>query len=145
MGFKKSELIKAGMFDINLGRKGSQLLAGEETALFYKFIDAGKIIYYQPAAIVYHKILPERLKKGFYRKRCFYGGRTVRRMEKVQFAGRTISKIPLFFIKSILINSCHWLFNLFLLNLERQFYYELEIAYDLGRIYESFINSSIGI
>jgi glycosyltransferase involved in cell wall biosynthesis len=136
MGFKKDELVKAGLFNINLGRKGTQLLAGEETELFYKFFDSGKIIYYQPNAVIYHTILPERFKKSFFRKRCFDGGKTVVRLKKVPNTGPLLFNIPLYIVKSILLNSGLWLKNIFLFNIERRFFYELEMAYDLGRIYE---------
>lgn len=139
IAFKKSELIEAGLFNKDLGRKGNVLFAGEETELFLKFLFSSKIIYYQPKAVVYHKVLAERLKKNFFRKRCFSGGRTTVRMGKGEFKCIPYLKIPKFLFRDLLVTGYSWFISLFLFKTDRRFLYELEIAYILGRIYENFI------
>lgn len=53
---KKEILQELGRFDPNLGRKGSQLLAGEETILYRKLIEENKSVIYIPGAPVGHRL-----------------------------------------------------------------------------------------
>lgn len=71
---KKDIFDETGPFNINLGRKGTKLSAGEEIDLFYRLLSANKKIYYQPNCLVYHKVHAERLQKSFFRKNYFYYG-----------------------------------------------------------------------
>jgi glycosyltransferase involved in cell wall biosynthesis len=62
---------KISPFDTEMGRKGAgykkdELFKGEETDLFHRLAAAGGTIYYQPTAIVKHKILPHQLEKRFF-------------------------------------------------------------------------------
>lgn len=53
---RKSLLLDAGGFNINLGRKGDLLLSGEENDVYRKIISMGYKVYYEPDAPIYHKI-----------------------------------------------------------------------------------------
>jgi len=60
-----------GNFDVNMGRKGEgfkkeEIFKGEETDFFNRLVAAAGIFYYHPDALVFHKILPHQLKKGFF-------------------------------------------------------------------------------
>ncbi len=62
---------KIGNFNTNMGRKGegrkkNELFKGEETDFFHRLANAGGSFYYQPKALVMHKILPHQLKKRFF-------------------------------------------------------------------------------
>lgn len=58
MAFRREVFNKSGNFNTSLGRKGEQLLGGEEKDLFMRIRAAGEKIYYLPDAVVYH-IIPE--------------------------------------------------------------------------------------
>ena len=71
MAIRKDRLQQLGGFDVRMGRKGSgskkdELFKGEETDLFHRLTAAGGTIYYQPGALVYHKILPYQLQQRFF-------------------------------------------------------------------------------
>ncbi|MEI6145329.1 MAG: glycosyltransferase [Methylococcales bacterium] len=71
MAIKRAVFEKIGLFDTNLGRKGTglkkeELFKGEETDLFHRLVDEGGRIYYQPEALVHHKILAHQLKPSFF-------------------------------------------------------------------------------
>ncbi|WP_198245570.1 glycosyltransferase family 2 protein [methane-oxidizing endosymbiont of Gigantopelta aegis] len=60
-----------GNFDTTMGRKGTglkkeELFKGEETDFFHRLAAAEGKFYYHPDALVFHKILPHQLKKGFF-------------------------------------------------------------------------------
>ncbi|WP_227815740.1 glycosyltransferase family 2 protein [Nitrogeniibacter aestuarii] len=46
----------SGGFDVNLGRKGTKLLGGEEVALFNAMRARGMCVWYAPGSVVRHKI-----------------------------------------------------------------------------------------
>ena len=53
---KKQLILNYGGFDPALGRSGSKLLAGEETMLYRKMIEHGKLVVYFPNAEVGHRL-----------------------------------------------------------------------------------------
>jgi len=65
MLFKKYIFDKVGLFNTELGRKGNQLLGGEEKEIFMKLRKYTNAIYYIPDAVVYHFIPAKRLKIDF--------------------------------------------------------------------------------
>jgi GT2 family glycosyltransferase len=73
-------LIDMGGFDESLGPDYSRprmKLAGEDSMLSQRIRDAGHLIYYQPAAVVHHRILESKLKARFFLRRNFWEGVTV--------------------------------------------------------------------
>lgn len=51
--FRRNVFNQIGFFDINLGR-GTPAIGGEDPDLLYRILKAGKIIIYEPKAIIYH-------------------------------------------------------------------------------------------
>ena len=68
MIIRKSMFQKYGNFNTDLGRKGSELLGGEEKDFFYRLIRDKKDIYYIPDAIVSHYIPDVRVQIPFIKK-----------------------------------------------------------------------------
>lgn len=62
-----------GLFDTRVGRRGHSLLSGEETVLTRRIRAAGYAIYYDPAVSVKHYIHQDRLRKGWFFRRLFWG------------------------------------------------------------------------
>lgn len=63
-----------GGFQSSLGRRGGMLLSGEESQILHKARQAGLPILYQPKALVWHTVTPERKREGWLRKRIFWDG-----------------------------------------------------------------------
>ena len=76
MAVELAALKAIGGYDVRLGRRGSQLLGGEEEELQDRLRASGKVIAYHPHLIQYHYLRPERLKKNYWRKHEFGYGRT---------------------------------------------------------------------
>ncbi len=79
-----ADVLKAlGGFKSEMGVKGTGLLQGEETELCARMREKfGKGVIYNPAAIVYHKVFPERLRLRFLLKRAFWQGYSKRMMKE---------------------------------------------------------------
>lgn len=76
LAFRKDALLAAGGFDERLGRTGSQLLGGEESALLERIAaNRGRIVY-EPRAAVEHIIGPERLQWPYFEALARSGAKT---------------------------------------------------------------------
>lgn len=83
MAFLKEMIIKAGMFDINLGINGKKWLGGEDTKMFLHIKESGKKVIFNPNAIVHHKIYSSRIKYQNIVKRAFNGGLSIYSLKNV--------------------------------------------------------------
>ncbi|HTL48431.1 MAG TPA: glycosyltransferase [Verrucomicrobiae bacterium] len=68
MAFRRRVFEKCGNFRVDLGRKGNSLIGGEDREFFERIAAAGFKILYDPAAVVHHRVEPERLTRDFFRK-----------------------------------------------------------------------------
>jgi len=66
MALRRTIFDRYGMFDTRLGRRGAQLIGGEETELFGRLSQAGVAFYYVPGAVMYHIIPPEKLTDDYF-------------------------------------------------------------------------------
>jgi len=84
----KAEVLKAlGGFRGEMGVKGKGLLQGEETELCERMREKfGKGVVYNPDAIVYHKVFPERLRLRFLLRRAFWQGYSKRVMKELGYS-----------------------------------------------------------
>ena len=84
----KAEVLKAlGGFRSEMGVKGKGLLQGEETELCERMREKfGRGVVYNPDAIVYHKVFPERLKLRFLLRRAFWQGYSKRVMKELGYS-----------------------------------------------------------
>lgn len=74
LAFDKEALSSIGGFDPNLGRQGTVLLSGEETAILEQLHKLGKGVYYEPAAVVWHSVDQSRRRPSWLLKRLFWDG-----------------------------------------------------------------------
>ncbi len=76
MAFLCDTLRAVGGFPAILGRRGHNLLSGEETFVRRRIEANGQRVYYVPAAVVHHKIPVTRLTKMWFRRRAYWQGVT---------------------------------------------------------------------
>lgn len=74
IAFEKEALHSVGGFDPNLGRQGSILLSGEESAIVEQLRRIGKGVYYEPAAVVWHSVDQSRKRPSWLLRRLFWDG-----------------------------------------------------------------------
>jgi glucosyl-dolichyl phosphate glucuronosyltransferase len=106
MSFRRDVFDKIGLFDTRMGRRGEgrkrrELFKDEEINLFCRLIEAGGIVYYQPNAIVIHKILPHQLEKMFFRIVHFNSGFQSGLLKEKQYR-RSFFGVPLDLFSGVL-------------------------------------------
>ena len=74
LAFERETLASLGGFDPNLGRQGTVLLSGEETAILAQLQVLYKGVYYEPAAVVWHSVDESRKRPGWLLRRLFWDG-----------------------------------------------------------------------
>ena len=88
--FRREVFAEIGYFPTDLGRVGKSLLAGEEAELCRRIHLQGKSMYHIPSVIVYHHVTPERMRRSYFRKRCYLSGLSrafyVSRTDGISFA-----------------------------------------------------------
>lgn len=113
---KKSVFDKVGFFNTELGRKGNNLMAGEESDLVHRAIKAGFTSCYAPDIVVYHKI-NNKLNPEYILNYAFFLGRSSANYEKNNITIKFILKyfknlvfIPYYLIKAVfckeLVKNC---------------------------------------
>ncbi|MCD2451810.1 glycosyltransferase family 2 protein [Methylicorpusculum oleiharenae] len=110
MAVRRSVFERIGLFDTELGRKGTglkkeELFKGEETDFFNRLANVGGKFYYQPDALVLHKILQHQLKPGFFLTLHSNAGKLQAQKDSLNYK-RTFAGIPLFIFIQF-INSIH--------------------------------------
>jgi glucosyl-dolichyl phosphate glucuronosyltransferase len=77
LAFRRRVFEKCGVFDVTVGRRAGSLVGGEEPEMFRKLHAAGFKVFYEPKAVVWHKVEKERLSKDYMRRWFFDTGRTI--------------------------------------------------------------------
>lgn len=87
LSFKADVLKALGGFRGKMGVRGKGLLQGEETELCERMRGKfGKGVIYNPEAVVYHKVFPERLRMRFLLRRAFWQGYSKRVMKEMEYS-----------------------------------------------------------
>lgn len=77
--YRKDVFEIIGLFNVDLGRKGSNLGGGEEKDIFSKMKAAGMRIVYTPGSILYHSIPDYKLEADYFKKVTYGIGVSERR------------------------------------------------------------------
>lgn len=139
MAFHKSMFEKHGMFRVDLGRFGDNLLMGEDTNFGNLLISAGEVLRYEPSALVQHPVPQERLSKKHFRAWWFDFGRTriiERGVRRALFGipGEYISILSVL-LRSLPIRLCRWLFTV---EPRLRFSNECQVRLALGEIVQHY-------
>lgn len=84
---RREALAEVGAFDVSLGRRGDELLAGEEYELGHRLFRAGWRAMYQPAARVAHLVPHARVRIAYFRDRMRWNLETGARLVERGFGG----------------------------------------------------------
>jgi GT2 family glycosyltransferase len=80
MIFRRSAVLRAGVFDTRIGRKGASLLSGEDVVYVNAVRDLGFEVWYLADARVRHQVPQERLTERWFEQRAFWEGVSIARM-----------------------------------------------------------------
>jgi glycosyltransferase involved in cell wall biosynthesis len=139
IAYLRSTVLNLGGYNTQFGRSGNELLGGEEDELQKRIRSVGETIAYHPKIIQYHVLLPEKLKKNYWRKYNFGYGRT-RYLQEINiwknaniFYGAPRTFWWLLITKYI----PRYIFSVSTLNSANIFLRELDIWMQLGQLYEA--------
>lgn len=76
MAVRRDLLVDIGGFDVGLGRRGKNLISGEEKDLFLRVDRIGARVDYVADAVVHHCVLPERTRRAWLLRRSWAQGRS---------------------------------------------------------------------
>jgi glycosyltransferase involved in cell wall biosynthesis len=101
MSFHRRVVARIGLFDPRMGRKGEgrrrgELFKGAETDYFHRLAAAGEArIFYEPRAIVYHRVQPHQLRQRYFLTIHFNAGFQKALYDSQPFRRRALG-VPLF-------------------------------------------------
>ncbi len=101
MAFRRSMFEKYGLFDVNLGRRGSELEGGDEKEMFIRLRKGGEIISYVPEVAVEHIIPGSRIEKSYIMGLAKGVGTSERKRLNKEGLNGMVSKVISEIIKSI--------------------------------------------
>ena len=107
MSFRKEVFEKVGMFNENLGfakRRAFYIQAEEPEFALRVRRELGKGVLYNPAAIVYHRIAPSKLKIKVLLKRAFYQGYSKALMKNLNINADSIATEKSYLRDLLLVN-----------------------------------------
>lgn len=90
MMIKKRVFEECGLFDTELGRRGTTLLGSEEKAFFDKVRKHGFRLMYWPDMMLYHRIGSARLEKSYIKNQSIGIGRSERIRVQASVTGTTL-------------------------------------------------------
>lgn len=136
MAFHRRVIDKIGLFNPLLGRKGSglkraELFKGAETDYFHRLAAVGSRIFYAPAAIVFHQIMPFQLCKRYFRT-IHYNAGMQKAYHDQQTYRRRLFGIPLFLFAQTVRNIIRYIGQLFMRGPDWSFRQQMTVGYFLG-------------
>ena len=104
MAVRRFAFDRVGLFRESLGRKPGSLLSGEEIDLLRRAIQAGGTVVYAPDAVAHHIVPPSRLSPEFLRRRAWWEGNTLARLDRLSegwpfAAGSALARTALAFVR----------------------------------------------
>lgn len=141
MAFVRQELLDIGKYNVDLGRCGSSLLAGEDYELQDRLHAAGKKVVFHPDLIQYTPLAPLRRKKSYWRQHYFGYGRSLHRTKLaggMKSGGRTLFGAPLWLWRDLLMEDIpKAMWPLMRLDTTKSFHKQLVAWIRLGQIQEA--------
>ena len=112
MAFRKEMFVKYGGFRKDLGPRPGSEIRGEDTEFGDRILLAGERLWYEPAAVVYHSLPANRLRKEYFLKWWYDKARADLRADpdfnkpRLRFAGA-----PLVFYRRLIAWALRWMFS----------------------------------
>jgi len=141
MAVRRSLIDRIGLFDGRLGRSGSQLLGQEVPEFLARARAAGARGMYVPEMLVDHHVPARRLTKQYFRRWWYGKGISRAQLDRLQpvtelgvdlSQARKIAGIPLFMLRTALVDALGWLAKAF--DTAEQFRREMMLCYFAGYV-----------
>lgn len=103
IGFNRDLFLEYNGFNDDLGKKHGKNIQGEETEMSYRISNnTGLNMYYNPDAVIEHKVYPDQMNLSYIIDRCFWQGYTKRIMDNIESNSIDHEKS---YLRKILVNS----------------------------------------
>ncbi|MGB8321797.1 MAG: glycosyltransferase family A protein, partial [Candidatus Acidiferrum sp.] len=141
MAFHRSVFEKHGYFRTDMGPSpdGDTPRPNEDTEFGRRLMAAGEHLRYEPFAVIYHPVLPERLHKQYFLNWWFDYGRAVilERGARPDFLGipRKFLSIPNIFFRAHCVHSLEWWLES---NAQRRFFKKCQVWFTAGEISQTY-------
>jgi glycosyltransferase involved in cell wall biosynthesis len=125
MAFRREVFAKYGDFRPDLGRCGSGMLSNEDTEFGRRLLDAGEKLRYEPTAVVYHPVPPNRIQKQYFQ--AWWAGKAradVREFGIPKDTHWLVAGIPLYLFRRLGAWTLRWIVTL---NPSRRFSCKLKV------------------
>lgn len=139
MAFRKEMFRRYGMFRVDLGRCGDNLLSNEDTEFGNRLLAGGERLWYAASAVVHHPVQEKRLCAEYYRGWWFNFGRA--RVLERGF-GKAILGIPRQYVSLLsLITRIlpkYWLEWMFTFGTQQRFYKKCRLWLAMGEVSQTY-------
>jgi len=133
--FRREIFAKYGRFRLDLGVCGSKhTVTCDDTEFGNRLIEAREKIVYNPRAVIYHPVDPERTTKKYFLSWYYYNGVSLTRTAGLPSHGTFYFGVPRWLFREFAENLCKWLFTLN----GKRFQHRLHTYRSFGHISESF-------
>jgi glycosyltransferase involved in cell wall biosynthesis len=142
MAFHRRVVEKVGYFNVDLGRKGegktkNELFKGAETEYFHRMVNIyhpdKPVLFYEPQAIVYHKVMPHQLRKKYFLTIHYNAGYQKAFFDRNDYK-RTIAGVPLFIFPQTIRSINKYIQLCISHGIDRSFRQKMTIVHFLGQI-----------
>lgn len=135
MAFRKSIFEEYGGFRTDLGPcPGSTIQHGEDSEMGMRVLEAGRLLLYEPSAVVYHPVSEDRMEQGYYLRWWFLKGRAdIRIARKNQNTWYDLQKDLLCISRSLCWWALRWITTT---KIDRRFQRKITVWNKAGAIVE---------
>jgi glucosyl-dolichyl phosphate glucuronosyltransferase len=110
MAFRKTMFDKYGLFRTDLGPRPGSEIRDEDTEFGSRLLAAGERLFYEPSAIVYHPVPPNRVRKAYFMAWWFDKARAEIRQQGVPPETRWyIGGVPMYLFRRLAVWTARWL------------------------------------
>ncbi len=134
MIFHRRVFEKYGLFNVSIGRKGTDLGLNEDAEFGNRLMAAGEKLWYIPEVIIYHRVFANRLKAGYLRRWYFSLGEQKVLLEKDVVIKSYLSGVPRYLYKELVQIILKSLKYLFISDFKKAFLWELRARIILGQM-----------
>jgi glucosyl-dolichyl phosphate glucuronosyltransferase len=136
MAFQKSMFGKYGGFRTDLGPRPDSEIRNEDTEFGRRLLAAGENLCYEPSAVVYHSVSPDRLKEQYFLRWWFDKSRAdVREFGIPPNTGWIVGGIPLYLLPHLAVWILRWIVTM---EPSRRFSCKIKAWRKFGEIVECF-------
>jgi glucosyl-dolichyl phosphate glucuronosyltransferase len=133
MSFRRAAFENYGLFRTDLGRRGTEIIGGEDIEFGRRLLRNNETLVYNPGVVIYHPVEEERTTKKYFARWYFAYGRAAIREDEAPASRRARLHRRMVSLRALAGGLIRWLTAV---DPRRRLYYRLYVCEVLGRIRE---------